>query len=120
VLSSDQKAAYQQVQADEQTSRANTAATIQVNQITPLLQLSDAQKDQVFNAVYQVQMSAPDPTTLFGNPNAMSVLSSQSQATQAALAKVLTIDQMALYQQQQQAAPQFGFGGRGGGAPANR
>jgi hypothetical protein len=113
VLTPEQKTAYQQVQADEQTSRADTSATMQMNQVAPLLQLSDSQKDQVFNALYQVQMSAPDPTSLMTNPNAASVIASQAQATQAALAKVLTPDQMALYQQQAQLAPVFGPGGGG-------
>jgi len=117
VLTPEQQTAYQQVQADEQTSRADTMATTQVNQIVPLLQLSDSQKDQVFSALYQVQMTAPDPTSLMTNPNAASVITTQAQATQAALAKVLTPDQMALYQQEAQSMPQGGngFGRRGGG-----
>jgi hypothetical protein len=119
VLSPDQQVAYKQVQTEEQTSRADTSAAIQVNQVAPLLQLSDTQKDQVFNAIYQVQMNAPDPSTLLTNPNAMNVLTSQAQATQEALSKVLTPDQLALYEEQMQASPQrFGRrGGGGGGAP---
>jgi Spy/CpxP family protein refolding chaperone len=118
VLTPEQQAAYQQVQADEKTSRADTEATVQVNQVTPLLQLSDSQKEQVFNALYQVQASAPDPISLMTNPNAATVIAAQAQATQDALAKVLTPDQMALYQQEGQTVSQFGgFGGgrRGGG-----
>jgi hypothetical protein len=123
VLAPDQKAAYQQVQADEQASRANTSATVQVNQMAPLLQLSDSQKDQVVSALYQVQIAAPDPASLVTNPNAASILATQAQATQAALAKILTPDQMALYQQQVQSVPTFGGRGRrgaggGGGATA--
>jgi len=115
VLTPDQQAQYQQVQAEEQASRADTAATVQINQVAPLLQLSDSQKDQVFNALYQVQMGAPDPTTMMTNP--MAAVTAQSQATQAALAKVLTPDQMALYQQAAAAVPTFGGGGgrRAGG-----
>ena len=112
VLSPAQQAQYQQVQADEKTSRADTSATVQMNQVAPLLQLSDSQRDQVFNALYQVQMSAPDPMTLMTNPNAATIISQQAQATQDALSKVLTVDQMTLYQQQAQAAPTRGrFGG---------
>jgi hypothetical protein len=120
VLTPEQQAAYKQVQSDEQASRADTAATVQVDQMMPLLQLSDSQKDQVYNAIYQSQMTAPDPMTLISNPNAVSIVTSQAQATQTALAKVLTPDQMALYQQQGQAMPQFGgFGRRGGGNGGN-
>jgi len=117
VLTPQQQTAYQQVQADEQTSRADTSATTQVNQVAPLLQLSDSQKDQVFNALYQVQMSAPDPATLLTNPNAASIMTAQAQATQNALAQVLTPAQMALYQQAGQtlSAPGGGRFGRGGG-----
>jgi len=114
ILTPDQQASYKQVQADEQAARANTAATVQVNQIAPLLQLSDAQRDQVFQSVYQLQSSAPDPGNLMTNPNAAAVLTSQAQAMQAAMAKVLTPDQLSLYQQQLQAAPQPGRRGNGG------
>jgi hypothetical protein len=117
VLTPEQQTAYTQVQADELASRAETAATVQVNQMAPLLQLSDSQKDQVASALYQIQAAAPDPTSLMTNPNAASVIAAQAQATQAALAKVLTPDQMALYQQQAQS---FGGGGRRGGGPAGQ
>lgn len=115
VLTPEQQAAYKQVQADEQTSRADTMATTAVNQVAPLLQLSDAQKDQIFNALYQQQLTAPDPMSLMGNPNAASIISAQAQAAQAAMSKVLTPDQMALYQQGGQAFSMGGFGGRPGG-----
>ena len=113
VLTPQQKAAYQQVQAEEKTSRADTSATIQVNQVAPLLQLSDAQKDQAFSALYQVQMAAPDPSSLMTNPNVGTAIVTQAQATQDALAKVLTVDQMALYQQQAQYDVPVSVGVRG-------
>jgi hypothetical protein len=125
VLTPAQQTAYQQVQNDEKVSRADTSATTQVNQVAPLLQLSDTQKDQVFNALYQVQLTAPEPSSLMTNPNAAQVIQTQAQATQAALAKVLTPDQMALYQQSGQTFNMGGFAGRfrnggnggGNGAP---
>ena len=122
ILTPDQQAAYKQVQTDEQTSRASTSATTQLNQVAPLLQLSDAQKDQVYTQLYQVDMAAPDPTSLMTNPNAPSVLAKQSQAIQDALSKVLSTDQMTLYQEQQaQSLSRYGGGGRrrgGAAAPA--
>jgi len=119
VLTPEQQTAYKQVQADEQASRADTTATLQVDQMMPLLQLNDSQKEQVYNSIYQAQVTAPDPLSLMGNPNAASVVSSQAQATQDAMAKVLTPDQMALYQQEAQAMAQFNGGRRGpnGGGP---
>ena len=119
VLTPQQKIAYQQVQSEEQTARADTQATTQVNQLAPLLQLTDAQRDQMVQQLYQVQMQAPDPTTLMTNPNATSVITQQAQATQAALAKVLNTDQLSLYQQAGQAATQNQQGGRGGNGGAN-
>jgi hypothetical protein len=121
ILTPEQQTAYKQVQADEQAARANTMATAQVNQISPLLQLNDAQKDQIFNSLYQVSSSTPDPATLFTNPNAASAFASQAQAMQTAMAKALTPDQLALYQQQLNVTPQFGGrrgnGGNPGGGP---
>jgi hypothetical protein len=131
-LTPDQQLAYKQVQSDEQASRADTMATMQVDQMMPLLQLTDAQKDQVYNSIYQAQLTSPDPTSLLGNPNAASVVMAQAKATQDAMTKVLTPDQMTLFQQQAQAAQQFGGpggrrgqnggggqgGGGGNGAPA--
>ncbi len=118
VLTPDQMTSYQQVQADEQASRADAAATAQLDQIAPLVQLSDSQKEQVSNALYQLQMTAPDPQSLMTNPNPEAAIAAQAQATQAALAKVLTPDQMALVQQEAQtvaAADPGGPGGFGGG-----
>jgi len=123
VLTPEQQTTYQQVQADEQASRADMAATMQVDQMSPLLQLSDSQRDQVSQALYQVQASAPDPESLMANPNAAAIVAAQAQATQDALAKVLTPDQMALYQQMGQSFSQgggrFGRGGGGGGGGGN-
>ncbi|MEJ0000401.1 MAG: hypothetical protein WDO13_15335 [Verrucomicrobiota bacterium] len=117
VLSQYQQQQYQQLQADEKSARAETSASMQLGQMMPLLQLSDSEKDQVYSALYQVQSGAADPTTLITNPNAVQVITQQAQATQDALSKVLSPDQMALYTQSMQQAGGFGggFGGRRGG-----
>jgi hypothetical protein len=128
VLSPDQQQKYQQLQTDEKTARAETMATSQVDGVMPLLQLTDTQKEAAMDALYQVQMAAPDPSSLVTDPNALAALGTQAQSTQAALAKVLNPDQMTLYQQQAQAQAQAmaAFGqrrgvgngaGNGGGAP---
>lgn len=118
VLSPYQQQQYQQLQADEKAARAETMATTQVDNVMPLLQLSDTQKEQAMDALYQVQMNAADPTTLAASPDPMSAITAQAQSTQAVLTKVLTPDQMTLYQQeaQQTAQAMASFrGGRGGG-----
>ena len=117
-LTAQQKAQYLQVQADEKASRAEAAATVQISQMAPLLQFSDTQKEQVLNSLYTVQNSAPDPMSLIGNPDAMTAITKQAQATQDALAKVLTPDQLSLYQQQAALTPQP-FGGRRNGPGGN-
>ena len=117
VLSPYQQTQYQQLQADEKAARAETSATSQVDGVMPLLQLTESQKEQAMDALYQVQMAAPDPTSLAGAPDPLGAISTQAQSTQAALAKVLTPDQMTLYQQQAQQTAQAmaAFrGGRGG------
>ncbi len=125
VLSPEQQTAYQQLQSDEKASRAEISATTQVDGMMPLLQLNDSQKEAAMEALYQIQVSAPDPNNLITDPNAMTALATQAQSTQAALAKVLNQDQLALYQQQAQQQAQGmaafgrGRGGNGGGAPGN-
>jgi len=139
VLSPEQQTEYQQLQSDEQAARAETSATAQIDNVMPLLQLTDAQKQQAMDALYQVQMSAPDPNSLAASPDPMSAITAQVQSTQAALAKVLTPDQMTLYSQEAQQTTQAmaafrngrggpggsngggnnSGGGNGGGAPPN-
>jgi len=116
VLTYQQQADYQKLQADEKAAQAETAATSQVNGVMPLLQLSDTQKEAAMQALYQVQLNSPDGNGMLGSPNPMAAFGQQAQATQAVLAKVLTPDQMALYQAQaqqtSQAMAQFQGGGR--------
>jgi hypothetical protein len=112
VLNPEQQRQYQQLQTDEKVARADTMVTSQINSFAPLLQLTDAQRQQVYDSLYQTQMAAPDPMSLIGNPNAVATLTAQAQATNAALQKNLTSDQWALYQQQTQA---LGGQGRRGG-----
>ena len=99
VLNADQQREYQQVQAEEKTSRADSMATMTVDQFAPLMQFTDAQREQVYNALYQIQSSAPDPMNLITSPDAAAQVAAQMKATNDALGKVLTPDQQALYQQ---------------------
>ena len=102
VLSPQQQAQYQQVQDDEKTARAESNATAQVDNVVPLLQLSDDQKQKMVNAIYQQQLSAPDLNGVMTNPNAIQNLTQQGQAMQNAMKQVLTPDQYATYQQSEQ------------------
>ncbi len=102
ILAPDQQMAYAQLQSDEKAARAETTATSTIDQMMPLLQLTDAQKEQAMNALYQQQLSAPDPASLLTDPRAMNQLSSQAQAQSSVLAKVLNQDQLALYTREQQ------------------
>lgn len=103
VLSPEQKTAYTQMKSDEKTSQAETSATLEMNQMSPLLQLSETQKDQVYNALYQLrtnpgESAKPAP----GNTSPTAYLDAQAQAKEAALAKVLTPEQLATYHEQAQ------------------
>jgi len=104
ILTPDQMAAYQQMQAEQHNSVQESMAISQTNQLAPLLQLSDSQKDQVYAALYQLNSQSPagiknspvnpsDPTAF---------LDAQAHAKEDALAKILTPDQLATYHQQAQ------------------
>ena len=136
VLSPSQQVQYQQVQADEKQARAEVQATQQVDNMMPLLQLTDDQKSKLMNSLYQQQLSAPDmgapggPGGFGGGPgggNPLTALAQQGQAINSAMKSVLSADQYALYQQneqvQQQAMANFGGGqngGQNGGGRRNR
>jgi hypothetical protein len=108
VLTPEQKNAYQQMQTDEKNSAAETMASMQMNQVAPLLQLNDAQKDQVETALYQVQLDTQDPAWIQKNvgnvaSNPTAILDAEEKAKEDALASILSPDQMATYKQQAQA-----------------
>jgi DNA repair exonuclease SbcCD ATPase subunit len=107
ILTPDQKTAYQQIKTDQKNSAAEMVASSEMNQISPLLQLSDTQKDQVGSALYQVQLDAMNPNWIKNNvttsaTNPLAILDVQAKAKEAALAKILTPDQLATYHQQAQ------------------
>jgi hypothetical protein len=106
ILTPDQKAIYKQIQDDEKSSAAETMATMEMNQVAPVLGLSDAQKDQVYSALYQVQSETSDPNWIKNNTptssDPLAMMEAQTKAKEDALAKILTPDQMATYQQQAQ------------------
>ncbi len=105
ILTPEQKTEYQQMQTDQKNSAAETMATMELNQISPLLQLSDSQKDQVYSALYQAQTDTQDPAWIKKNMNTSdpaTFLEAQAKAKSDALSKILTPDQMTVYQQQAQ------------------
>ena len=106
ILNPQQKTDYEQMKTDEKNSAAETMASVEMNQFAPALQLSETQKDQVYNALAQAQLNTQDPNWIKnnlpsgGNPTAM--LDVQAKAKEDALAKILTPDQLAIYHQQAQ------------------
>jgi len=107
ILDPEQQAEYTQMKADQKNSAAETAATLQVNQLGTLLQLSDSQKDQMYSALAQEQIDTQDPTWIKNNtPNGaadpIAMMDAQAKAKEDALSKILTPDQMATYHQQAQ------------------
>ena len=106
ILTPDQLTAYQQMQADQKSSAQESMATMEMNQIAPLLQLNDQQKDQVYSALYQVQANAQDPAWIKAHPTNLTdptaILDAQAKAKEEALAQILTPAQMTTYRQQAQ------------------
>lgn len=61
ILTPDQQAEYQNMQADDKKNQAETMANMQLSTIQGSLQLTDDQKDKVFNALLQTGPGAsPD------------------------------------------------------------
>jgi hypothetical protein len=106
MLSPDQKTAYEQLKTDEKNSSAETLATFQMNQVAPMLQLNDSQKDQMVSALEQVQLNASDPAWIKSNvtnsADPTSILEAQQKARNDALAKILSPEQLNTYEQQAQ------------------
>ena len=105
ILNPDQKTAYQQLQTDQKNSNAEMGATVEMNQLAPLLQLNDSQKDQVYSALAQAQLDMQDPNWIKANANTgdpAAIMDAQAKAKEDALAKILTPDQLATYHQQAQ------------------
>jgi hypothetical protein len=106
ILTPDQKVIYKQIQDEQKSSTAEMTVTMEMNQVAPLLGLSDAQKDQVYSALYQVQTTTTDPNWIKNNSGTgwgpIGMLEAQAKAKEDALAKILTPDQLATYHQQAQ------------------
>jgi hypothetical protein len=105
ILTPEQKTTYQQMQADQKNSDAEMMASVELNQMTPLLQLTDAQKDQVYNAIAQTQIQTQDPKWVQANANPsdpLAFIDAQAKAKEDALSKIFTPDQLATYHQQAQ------------------
>jgi hypothetical protein len=96
VLSPDQYTAYQAMQNDDKKSAAETGANMELSQIQSTLQLSEDQKDKVFNVLYgqYAQQAGVDGATPSGNPTD---IEGQMEAKKAALQSVLTPDQFDTY-----------------------
>jgi hypothetical protein len=133
ILTPDQMTTYQQMETEEKSSNAETLATFEMNQMAPSLQLTDAQKDQVYSALYQIQMdnqnlaksqvqvqqlnstggdqatngSASSTAPSTSPPDPAAYLDKMAQAKEDALAKILTPDQLTIYHQQAQSQLQM-------------
>ena len=84
------------MQNDDKKSAAETGANMELSQIQSTLQLSEDQKDKVFNVLYgqYAQQAGVDGATPSGNPTD---IEGQMEAKKAALQSVLTPDQFDTY-----------------------
>jgi chromosome segregation ATPase len=90
-------------------SANSLAASVEMNQMASSLQLSDTQKDQVYNALYQVLQTAQDPNWVKANTSATdptALEAAQAKAKVDALSKILSTAQIMTYQQQLQSNAQ--------------
>ncbi len=107
MLNPDQKVAYQQMKDDQKKGEAETSATSGTNQVALLIHLTDAQKDQVYSALYQLNLDSQGRQVIFNPADPASYLDDQAKATENALAKILTPEQLATYHQQAQSQVQM-------------
>jgi len=82
ILTPDQQAEYKNMQADDSKNQAETMANLQLSSIQGTLQLSDDQKDKVFNALLKAGPGSSD------------------DAKKAALQPILTPEQFDAYSKQ--------------------
>lgn len=94
LLAPEQYAEYQNYQNDEQRTQAEMLASFELAQLSSALQLSEPQKDQVFNILYQQNIS------LISSTGPTPSLQERLEAERAALRSVLTPEQMTIYEKQ--------------------
>jgi hypothetical protein len=110
ILTPEQKTEYAQIKTEQKNSSAEMMASVQLNQMAPGLNLTDTQKDQVYSALAQTQLQSLDPDWIKANINAndpSALLDARNKAQDDAMAKILTPDQLVIYQQQQQSDRQM-------------
>jgi hypothetical protein len=101
ILNPQQKAAYQQMLDDDEKAQADTLATSQTNQLAGLLQLTDAQKDQVYAAYYQMNLDdQKNMKELHTSAAFNDFLDGQAKEKEDAMAKILTPDELSTYTQE--------------------
>jgi len=95
------EATPQPIATGQNPNPAETLASFETNQITPLLQLSDPQRDQVDKALYQIDLDLTDPAKLqalaAGASDPTAILEAQAEAKETALAQILTPAQQTQY-----------------------
>lgn len=116
VLTPAQQAAYQTMQQEQRHAGMETMATVEMNRMGGLMNLSEEQKDQVYAALYQVYQEPP-PADILATPTQdggggrravdRAVFTWQSQRRTEALSKILTPQQMEIYNKQQQSQRDF-------------
>jgi len=94
MLSPEQAAAYQSYQTDEKKTAAETQANMELMQIQSTLNLTEAQKDKVFNVIYQ---QSAQQMGLDGSKPASLDIEAQMEAKKAAMQSVLTPEQFDNY-----------------------
>lgn len=101
-LTPDQYAEYEKYQVEEKRNQAEMMANMELGQIQSMLQLTEAQKDKVFNILYQ----QAEKQTGWGEPGQappqdwQQVMEKQETDKVNALRDVLTPEQLQIYEKQ--------------------
>ncbi len=101
LLTPEQYAEYEQYQNEERHNQAEMMANVQLGQLQGMLQLSEDQKDKVFDIIYQQGGQQFDPA-LHKQTNAANwqeVWGQQKEKKKESLRSVLTPEQMQIYEQ---------------------
>jgi len=117
VLTPQQKAEYEHIQNRENQARVELRAQTQLSQVQSMFDLTDTQKDQIFQKFAEMEQTQAQPQSQASVPNTpesrREMRQAQTQKRIDALQGILTPDQIKQYQKAQEGFNGFnGFGGR--------
>jgi regulator of replication initiation timing len=122
LLTDDQKKKYEAFREQESQGQQEMMANVELSQIGPLLQLDDAQKDKVFDALYNHSVQAAMRRGIEEGADISATVDTILQQRLEAVRPILSEQQMAIYgkhleSQRRSMERMVSRGARGGGPP---